>query len=330
MGLHLNIKEVLISLFFSCMLLLQTSCHKETALEIGKLALEQDTVWQGTIIVSGDIYVPPGVTLTIQPATTVKFKRIDETSDRNLFDVESPYYPQAELIIRGRIIARGTKKEPIVFTSAEIDARPADWGAINLLGSDDNIIEYVKILFAYNGIHAHGSTADVAHSQFANNGVGISFKSEEETPGVPWFGRRSDLTITDNLFYRNKGGVGFRNSDARISHNEMKNNKFFGIWPKENVKAVVTFNEITDNKKGVILYQTRGLNLTNNNIYDNTGYNIAVAEAQDFDIDASQNWFGTINEQKIEELIFDHQDDPDLGEVKIKPILERAVQWEQP
>jgi len=330
MELHLNIKEVLISLLFFCLFLVQTGCQKETALEIGKLTLEQDTVWQGTVLITGDIYVPPGVTLTIQPATTIKFKRFDETSDRNLFAVESPYYPYAELIIRGKLIAKGTKKEPIVFTSAEIDARPADWGAINLLGSDDNVIEHAKILFAYNGIHAHGSTAVISHNEFANCGVGISFKSEEETPGVPWFGRRSSLTITDNLFYRNKGGIGFRNSDGRISHNEMKSNKFFGIWPKENVKAEVTFNEITDNKKGVMLYQTQGLTLANNNIYDNTGYNIAVAEAQDFDVDASQNWFGTINEQKIEELIFDHQDDPDLGQVKVKPFLEHAVQWEQP
>ena len=81
MELHLNIKEVLISLLFFCLFLVQTACQKETVLEIGKLTLEQDTTWQGTVLITGDIYVPPGVTLTIQPATTVKFKRFDETSD---------------------------------------------------------------------------------------------------------------------------------------------------------------------------------------------------------------------------------------------------------
>lgn len=306
---------------------LVVGCSKQETMEVGKLTIEQDTTWQGIVLVNGDVFVPPGVTLTIAPGTVVQFKRIDETSDRNLFDVDSPYYPQAELIIRGRLIAKGDSKKQIVFTSAARDPRPADWGALNFLGSSDNIVEYAKILCAYNGIHAHGSSVRVAHCEFVKNGVGISFKSEEESPGVPWFGRRSELTIVDNLFANNKGGIGFRNSDATISHNEIRDNKFFGIWPKEMLNVVVDHNEITGNKKGVYLYQATGIRLEYNNIYDNHDYEIAVAEAQDFEVDARLNWFGTINTSKIDERIFDHQDDPELGEVVYQPFLTERVEW---
>ena len=195
-----------------------TGCQKKQVLEVSKLTISEDTTWSGNILVAGDVYVEPGVTLTIAPGTIVKFKRIDETSDQNLFDIDSPYYPQAELIIRGRLIAKGTDKKKIIFTSAEIDARPADWGAVNFLGTDGSIIEYSKFMFAYNGVHAHGSSLQISHSEFVKNGVGVSFKSEEETLGVEWFGKRSSVTITSSVFTRNKGGIGFRNSDAVIAH----------------------------------------------------------------------------------------------------------------
>ncbi len=304
-------------------------CGKEPqVLELGKQTLAKDTTWQGTVQINGDIDVPPGVTLTVLPGTIVKFKRIDEKSDQNMYGVDSPYYPQAEIIVRGRIIARGAKEQTIVFTSAEIDARPADWGAINLLGGDGNVIEYCKVLFAYNGVHSHGASAAINHNEFAKNGVGVSCKKEEEAPGVPWFGKISDMEITYNRFINNKGGIGFRNSKAVVSHNLFQDNKFFGIFPKDDVQAEISYNEITANKKGIYLYQAKGLTIHNNNIYENTDYNIAVAEAQDFDVDARQNWFGTDKAEKIDELIFDKKDDPEMGAILIDPVLQERVKWE--
>jgi hypothetical protein len=231
------------------LVLISAACQKQQVVEVSKLTISKDTTWSGIIMVGGDVYVEPGVTLTIAPGTIVKFKRIDETSDQNLFDIDSPYYPQAELIIRGKLIAIGTDKKKITFTSAEIDARPADWGAVNFLGSNDNVIKFCRFMFAYNGVHAHGSSVKISQSEFVENGVGVSFKSEEETPGVAWFGKRSKVQVTGNLFARNKGGIGFRNSDAVITHNEIRENKFFGIFPKEEVQADISKNEITGNKK---------------------------------------------------------------------------------
>jgi len=68
--------------------------------------------------------------------------------------------------------------------------------------------EESKILFAYNAIHGHGSSAQIKHNEFAKNGVGISFKMEEETQDAPWFGKKSNMEIIDNRFIKNKGGIG--------------------------------------------------------------------------------------------------------------------------
>ncbi len=330
-GIKKILRSGVLRRIFICtaLVFISAACQKQQVVEVSKLTISKDTTWTGVILVKGDVYVEPGVTLTIAPGTIIKFKRIDETSDQNLFDIDSPYYPQAELIIRGRLIAKGTDKEKIIFTSAEIDARPADWGAVNFLGSNDNVIKFCRFMFAYNGVHAHGSSVQISNSEFVKNGVGISFKSEEETPGVEWYGKRSNVQISNNIISRNKGGIGFRNSDALIMHNEISDNKFFGIFPKEDIRADISENDITGNKKGIYLYQARGIILSHNNIYDNVDYNISVAEAQDYDIDARNNWFGTINRDKIEAMIFDKMEDSDLGRVEFEPFLDHRVEWER-
>ncbi|MHB1349075.1 MAG: right-handed parallel beta-helix repeat-containing protein [Desulfobulbaceae bacterium] len=325
--MRLNIKPAWIKLIPLVALLAASGCQQQQATELAKQTIDQDTTWSGTVVISGDIYVPPGVTLTIAPGTVVKFKKIDEKSDQNLFDIDSPYYPEAELIIRGRLIARGTPDKQIVFTSAEMRPNPADWGAINFLGSEGNVVEYAKIYCAYNGIHAHGSEVRVTNSEFARNGVAISFKKEEEAPDAPWFGRPSDLTITSSVFSKNKGAIGCRNSRAEILHNEIRENKFFGIWPKEDCPAVIRFNEITENDRGIYLYQVQGMILEQNNIYNNRGYDIAIAEAQDFPVNAANNWLGTTDPAKIAEKLFDKNDDPEVAEIQIQPLLDKPVQW---
>ncbi len=68
------------------------------------------------------MFVAPGVTLTIEPGTTI------------LGDVET----RGTLVIRpgGRIVADGTAEQPIVFTSSRpaAERRSGDWGGVLLLG----------------------------------------------------------------------------------------------------------------------------------------------------------------------------------------------------
>jgi parallel beta-helix repeat protein len=305
-------------------LALTTACTDDVKV-LGGVTLDKDTIWDGSFLIEGDVYVPPGVTLTIMPGTMIKFKRIDEKSDKNLFVNDSPYYPQAEIIVRGKIIAKGTRKKPIVFTSAEMDAGPADWGAINLLGSKGNILEYVKVLCAYNGVHAHGSSALITNSEFTRNGVAISFKKEFEYPEVPWFGEEADLEITHNLIHNNKGGIGFRKARADISYNDIRENKFFGIWLKEVSEGIISYNDIEENKKNIFLYQVKGVKIEFNNIYDPRDYNIAVAEEQDMDLNVANNWWGTVNRAKIEETVYDKMEDEEVGRIIYEPFLRSKV-----
>lgn len=116
---------------------------------------------KNTYILKGWVYVVDGVTLTIEPGTIIKGDR------------ES----KATLIIErgGKIMAKGTREKPIVFTSSQEPGRrkPGDWGGLIICGkartnkgeqtieggvrskhggNDDNdnsgILSYVRVEFA--------------------------------------------------------------------------------------------------------------------------------------------------------------------------------------
>lgn len=88
-------------------------------------AITSDTFLRNDVVysISGDVYVMPGATLTIEEGTIV---RCDADNPATLF------------ITKGaKLIAQGSKSRPIVFTSSKSakDRKSGDWGGIIIAGS---------------------------------------------------------------------------------------------------------------------------------------------------------------------------------------------------
>ena len=86
------------------------------------------------------------------------------------------------------------------------------------------------------------------------------------------------------------------------------------------------YNNIVHNGKGVIFYAMEGFRLSENNIADNTEYNISLLEGQSWDVDARQNWWGTTDEKKIKELTRDKDDDQALGIVDFSDFADSPIE----
>ncbi len=105
--------------------------------------ISKDTQWSEDQTLTGQYYILPGVTLTIDAGVTVSFtyhnNDIDDVgalitlpADAENFDTPRP---------SARLVAEGTANNPIVFTSARESKRPGDWGGIVLAGEGVNNIE---------------------------------------------------------------------------------------------------------------------------------------------------------------------------------------------
>lgn len=145
----------------------------------------KQTLKKGTYTLKGWVYIADGAELTIEPGTVVK-------GDKQTM---------AALIAErgGKLIARGTQTEPIVFTSAQAKGsrKPGDWGGVILCGKAKNNVTEQQIEGGPRTKHGGNDDAD-------NSGVlqyvriefaGYPFKTDKEINGLTLGSVGSGTTI---------------------------------------------------------------------------------------------------------------------------------------
>lgn len=228
-----------------------------------------ETVWQGRIQVAGLVRVPEGSRLVILPGTVVEFVRRDTNGDG---------IGENGLLIQGRLVAKGTREQPIVFRSAEKVRRMGDWDSINIMNSatTPNLIEHCRIEDAYRGLHFHFSHVMLVESVLLNNYRGVQFQESlvemrgnrlaGNRSGVQ--GRDSDITFMDNTLADNYVGANFFRSTIAARGNRVLGNWREGWRIREGVSNLQE-NLIDGNRQGLLLADMfygsyRGNSVTNN------------------------------------------------------------------
>ncbi len=301
------------------------ACSLEKPRTVEKGIIKSNTTWQKEILIAGDVEIARGATLTIMPGTIVKFAKIEDDGPANLYDDKTNYFSRAELIVKGKLWAKGSKDSKIFFTSAEGSPQPGDWGAINFNDSADNLLAYCDISYANTGIHGHGAQVKVENSYLHQNGVGIGLKNLAKVR------TQATMSVVQSQILGNGGGILCGGgSRCSISHNQISNNKLYGIFAKMASSSQARYNNIMHNGKGIILYATQGFQIAENNISDNEEYNVSLLEGQGWNVDARRNWWGTKDERRIRDLIWDRDEDGTLGKVDfsdlaVSPIQEAGV-----
>lgn len=241
------------------LLLFLTPCL-DAAAEIryqGEQTLWQDTVWSGDVVIDGILTVAPEVRLEIRPGTTVRFTFFDSNQDG---------FGENEIFIQGRLLALGTREQPITFTSAGESPRPGAWGAINMMGSEeDNQLRHCIVEYAYRGFHAHFGKGRVEDSLFRYNLRAFQF--QDSTVSV----RRCE--VLDNF-----NGLQFRDAhvtleQCRISGGQWAIRCVFSELKLDNClisdnrmnsvslrgsTLTAQGNQVRGNRKGIYLQRSKG------------------------------------------------------------------------
>ena len=193
----------------------------------GKVLLLSDTLWQGEIVVDGEVTVAKGVTLTIAAGTNVRFVRRDADRD-GLGD--------ATLIVKGSLIASGTEIAPIRFVSAESDPKPADWLEIRSDFARQLLFDWCEFRDSAYTLHAHFTRGHMRNSHIHHNIDGCRLG-------------RSRFLFQHNLVENNSGkGINFRDSEVSLLDNIIRDNRA-GIFLFEKPgKSVISGNNIYQNE----------------------------------------------------------------------------------
>ncbi len=242
-----------------------------------------DETWDGAVTVVGQVVVRKGVTLTIRPGTTVRFAWSDEDGNG---------IGDGELAVEGRLVARGTREQPITFTSAREQPAPKDWTYVIISTSRESLMERCIFEYGFTGLQVHLSSATVRNCRFRRNFEALRFST-------------SEILVERNEIAENTYGIRYesRGSSGSITRNTISQNEY-GFFP------------VVKNAAGVRIFE--------NNVV-NREYNVKMGAEQREDLDFSANWWGTTVPEEIAAGFFDGRREASIGRVLFEPFLDKAV-----
>lgn len=288
--------------------------------------ITMDTVWtlvDSPFVLSGDVTVRQGVTLTIEPGVEVKFGG------------------KFSLIVNGKLIAKGAPESDrlIKFTSNKETPELGDWGTLYFNGTgqppslvENCIIEYgtngtiiangelvvrnsVVRLNSENGIVAlNGSLTIVSETEhypyrtlICNNtasGIRVSGGSvtvqnsliEFNGDGIILAGNLTKFSVNitgNNVSLNGRSGLSLMMEDYNRDNFIIRNNtvalNYYGFYVPTNVSTLITRNYILHNKVGVFYELGNGHEAHFNDIIGNV---LGMDVSANATVDATSNYWG--------------------------------------
>ncbi|MBS1779627.1 MAG: T9SS type A sorting domain-containing protein [Bacteroidetes bacterium] len=299
-------------------------------------------------VITGDIDVDTGATLTIEPGVTI-------IADGNHV-----------LYVDGRINAIGTASDTITFTCKQVpkDVYSATWKGIEVRHasfSDTLFFEYCHFQYAANALFVRANPVVVSNCKFDNNGT--AFKNLDFPESYAWvekcrfqhnsyglFIAGRYVTVLNNVIsdadygFYGKGDVaynvvyncaygiaygvkvhhntvfncneGLSTGVDSVSYNQLWYNKI-GLTYNGNV--IVTHNGINYSETGIICAGfSNGNTIKNNCIENSSKFNYVNGRSY---ADISNNYWGTTDSLAIDAKVFDFFDDFTSGKTRFMPVL---------
>ena len=224
--------------------------------------------WDGIIYIDGDIVVPKGCVVRINPGSTIYVAANEDY--KNLFvyadypehmysgiNTENkivdgvhkgePWYDEGHhisILVEGVIEAKGTEEKSILFTSSEVEPTRWDWNFFTVEGK--GLFEYATIEYC-RSFEPAGSGSRVRRSTIRHiGGSGI------------WLGISKDVEITENTIYdAGHELIDTHGSTAMIINNDLGPNMFsdgtFGVAIIiDGGSPQIIGNKIHDTSRGIL------------------------------------------------------------------------------
>ena len=175
-----------------------------------------------------------------------------------------------------------------------------------------------------SGISIYHGAVLIQKNKITNNYAGIY---DEE-----WWGTNDAANITENIISNNHLGIQFNffayGSPYAVTKNIIIYNfdaiRIGAKFPEMGAggSGDINNNTISKNTNAIVISDDLDLRVNYNNIYENTNYCVWQNSIYSVSsINASYNWWGTINTATINQLIYDFYDDFNLGKVTYDPFL---------
>jgi hypothetical protein len=245
---------------------------------LGGVTILANTVWDkagSPYLITGDVTVKEGVTLTVQAGVKVIFL----TDSDSTVGGDTPY--DSELRVNGTLSVVGTEAEPVLFTSSEETKRAGQWGGIYAATAKLNYAVVEGMMYGVKGqnVEVNNSIVRLSGGEGirADGGSLVVKKTRvEKCSGTPIVGANCGMEVVENVVTDNGSGIraeGGGNGFAyNVTGNEITLNRSNGITVNApyNSRWQIVSNVISSNIGLSIASQGMGGNQTSMLISGNT------------------------------------------------------------
>ncbi|WP_444905899.1 beta strand repeat-containing protein [Microbulbifer sp. SSSA008] len=259
----------------------------------GDITTDIELAAHQTYLVTGNVDVNSGVTLTINEGATILFE------GNYTFEVN------------GSLTTSGGVETPVVFTSAQVSPVKGDWYGIMANDGGSLDLSYTTIEYADYGLYAKSG------SNFSLNNSTLRHFDEH---GIYAHSARGSIKNSTIQYADNTGVYLYGVADFTVSDNTITDNQY-GFYIKgisgTATTPTITGNTITGNSSyGLYLYGVNNADydpqpvITGNSIYSNSSYDLFTNyyESGALNVDASGNWWNTTDPESIAAEIYDYTD----------------------
>ena len=158
----------------------------------GTLSDPSGTVtWSGVVHVTGDVTVPDGLTLSIQPGTLIRIDGVASGTDG------------ADILVQGDLQSLGTEDQPVTFTASVVGE---NWGEIYHDGAEPSLYQYTNItLGGHSPVSGgHSGTGPTFHT--SGSTIVFDHANLTDEAGKVMNASSSDLTFYDSSLARSVMG----------------------------------------------------------------------------------------------------------------------------
>jgi parallel beta-helix repeat protein len=224
--------KLILTLTLAAAIVILSTPNAQADTEVGG-PITSDTTWTAAnspYIVTEDVEVVEGVTLTVEPGVTVKFDS------------------EKKLAVNGDLIAKGVEGNPITFTSNQTRPAPGDWATIQFSRAATTTMDA-------EGNYVSGSVLQYCVVEYA----GFESKNAIDTHRL----------LIDHCIVRDNDAQGIFSDSGRISNSTITRNYDTGIEAEYSTIISNTIEKnYTANGPGGI-YTDWGAVIRNNVISDN-------------------------------------------------------------
>jgi hypothetical protein len=213
---------------------------------ISGYVLRNNETWSGNILLKGDISIPTGFTLTINPGTKIFISTRGLLYDGGFDDNKIDFY------VNGSLLIKGTAQNIVQFMSVETEPTNEDWWGIGLSTGANFEMTYCALSHSSYGIFIF---SNMTNSALIKNCLFTNLKSS-----IVDFSNIED-TLTNNSFINVDYGYDLwgKSRKFHIKNSEFRDNRYLDI----SISGVSS--NISDDTE---------LSIENSNFIDNQWYNL--------------------------------------------------------